>query len=78
MNLFYSDKDPEVSVRHLDDKRVVKMVLETAQILSTAANIHGTKTTYKPTHQNHPWIKYASASPKNYEYVLAYFKAICK
>ena len=36
MNIFVTDEDPWASAAALDDKRVVKMVLESAQILSTA------------------------------------------
>lgn len=36
MNIFYVDSDALVSARSLVDKHVVKMILETAQLLSTA------------------------------------------
>lgn len=36
MNIFVVDEDPAICAEYLDDKRVVKMVLETAQMLSTA------------------------------------------
>ena len=36
MNIFYLDKDPFVAAQMQVDKHVVKMVLETAQLLSTA------------------------------------------
>jgi hypothetical protein len=36
MNIFYVDKDPVVAARSLVDKHVVKMILESAQLLSTA------------------------------------------
>ena len=39
MNIFATDPDPFVSAQALDDKRVIKMILETAQILSTAVFI---------------------------------------
>jgi hypothetical protein len=35
LNIFYVDTDPVVSARSLVDKHVVKMILETAQLLST-------------------------------------------
>jgi len=36
MNIFYIDKDPAVCAEQMVDKHVVKMILETAQLLSTA------------------------------------------
>lgn len=36
MNIFYIDKDPKVCAEQMVDKHVVKMILETAQLLSTA------------------------------------------
>ena len=36
MNIFYIDKDPEQAARWMVDKHVVKMILESAQLLSTA------------------------------------------
>lgn len=36
MNIFILDEDPDVAARHHCDKHVVKMILESAQMLSTA------------------------------------------
>ena len=36
MNIFYVDKDPIVAAKMLIDKHVVKMIVESAQMLSTA------------------------------------------
>ena len=36
MNIFYLDRDPVVAAQLMCDKHVVKMILESAQILSTA------------------------------------------
>jgi hypothetical protein len=36
MNIFYVDKDPVVAAQSLVDKHVVKMILESAQLMSTA------------------------------------------
>lgn len=41
MNIFFTDSDPYKCALYLDDKRVTKMVLETAQMLCTAINEHG-------------------------------------
>ena len=39
MNIFYVDSDPEVAARNMVDRHVVKMILETAQLLSTAHRV---------------------------------------
>lgn len=39
MNIFYVDKDPVAAAQSLCDKHVVKMILESAQLLSTAHRI---------------------------------------
>ena len=36
MNIFFLDKTPYKSAQYLCDKHVVKMILESAQMLSTA------------------------------------------
>lgn len=46
MNIFYLDKDPKTCAEMHVDKHCVKMILETAQLLSTAHRIlDGTETT---------------------------------
>ena len=39
MNIFYVDSNPEVAARNMVDRHVVKMILETAQLLSTAHRV---------------------------------------
>lgn len=39
MNIFFLDKDPQLAAEYHHDKHVVKMILETAQLLSTAHRI---------------------------------------
>ena len=39
MNIFYVNSDPEVAARSMVDRHVVKMILETAQLLSTAHRV---------------------------------------
>ena len=41
MNIFFLDKDPKIAAQLQCDKHVVKMILETAQMLSTAARAKG-------------------------------------
>jgi hypothetical protein len=77
MNIFVTSLDPKECALNLDDKRLVKMVLETAQILSTVCSLNGKKVTYKPTHANHPCIKWTKETDSNYEWLFAHFIALC-
>ena len=61
MNIFFLHQDPEESARFLSDVHVVKMTLETAQILSTISG-----GLYKPTHQNHPCTLWAAEYEDNF------------
>ena len=65
MNIFYVDENPELAARYHGDKHVVKMVLETAQLLSTAHHVldgdenqfcqkASDRGLYRPSHANHP------------------------
>jgi len=65
MNLFLLHDDPEVNAWLHHDKHVVKMVLETAQIMCTVAHSKGIDAPYKPTHKNHPVTKWACESNDN-------------
>lgn len=72
MNIFYLDHDITKSTAYLVDKHVVKMPLETTQILSTARHINGMQSPYKPTHINHPCVKWAAKSQANYRWLHSY------
>jgi hypothetical protein len=72
MNIFVLDSDPEVAAQMLFDKHVVKMALETAQILST---INGGP--YKPTHEKHPCVIWASEAVDNYTWLVKHGIGIC-
>lgn len=54
MNIFIVDPTPAVCAQYLDDKRVVKMVLETCQLLNNATailhKVPGGAIPYKLTH----------------------------
>lgn len=79
MNLFLPYSDAQTSVQSLDDKRVSKMILETAQLLSTAIHIvnpNNALPIYKVTHKNHPVGVWIRSSLQNYIYALNYFKVI--
>lgn len=62
MNIFVLDNDPFKAAEYQCDKHVVKMVLETAQLLCSA---HETAP-YKRTHYNHPCAVWTRSSLSNY------------
>ena len=66
MNIFYLHKNPEKCAKMHCDKHVVKMILETAQILCTCHWKNNSKAPYKPTHQKHPCVLWACESIENY------------
>lgn len=68
MNIFFLDRDPAVAAQLHCDKHVVKMVLETAQILSSVHHRYENPVTYKPTHQKHPCVLWAGSSPMHYRW----------
>lgn len=68
MNIFVLSKDPKKAAQYHCDKHVVKMVLETAQLLSTACHELGIEspTLYKATHKNHPCSIWTRKSKANF------------
>lgn len=81
MNIFVTDPCPKKSAQALDDKRVIKMILETAQILSTVirgrdAVYADANSLYRPTHTGHPCVKWAGQSKGNYVWLLDHMKAL--
>lgn len=71
MNVFVLDLDPSRAAEALCNKHVVKMCLETAQILCT---VMGGK--YKPTHTRHPCVRWAGASRDNADWLVQHGLAI--
>lgn len=83
MNIFVLDRSPSKAATYACDKHVVKMILETAQLLCSAypdAYKCGScgEVPYKKTHYNHPCSKWARASSDNYEWLLAHGDALCE
>lgn len=73
MNIFYLDTNPILAARYACDKHVVKMILETCQLLSTAhVVLDGNQVAYKATHKNHPSAVWVRASGHNYMWTVAY------
>lgn len=76
MNIFAVSPDPVECAKALDNKRLVKMVLETCQLLSTAMNVTGGSGPYKTTHVNHPCSVWVRESSGNYNWTYQHFDAL--
>ena len=79
MNIFFIDEDPVKAAYHQTDKHVVKMTLESAQLLSTCRRYYGDSSSclYKSTHINHPSNLWVRESLDNYLWLCHHFKALC-
>lgn len=83
MNIFFLSYDPhKCAILHCD-KHVVKMILESCQILCTTwhvldPNHKSFKPIYKKTHINHPSVKWARESKLHYNWLCQLGLALCK
>ena len=77
MNIFYLDRDPKIAAQMHCDKHCIKMILESAQMLSTAhrvidgddyANERGL---YKMAHKNHPSTIWVRSSDEHYNWMYS-------
>jgi len=66
MNIFLLDHDIERCAQYHCDQHVVKMILESVQILCTTLNKMGLETPYKSTHRNHPCVLWVGESFDNF------------
>ena len=70
MNIFVLDNDIAKSAKYLNDKHVVKMLLEHCQLL--CSQFPKGEAPYRQTHYNHPCSKWARESQQNYEWLMLY------
>ncbi len=66
MNIFLLDHDIERCAQYHCDQHVVKMILESVQMLCTVLNNRGLETPYKSTHSKHPCVLWAGESFDNF------------
>ena len=77
MNIFVLDNDPDIAAQMMCDKHVVKMIVETAQILCTVVASFGYDTPYRPTHKNHPCTAWAGKNRANWGWLIDHGMALC-
>jgi len=78
MNIFFLNRDPLLAAGDHCDKHVLKMIIESAQMLSTAHLVisgfdqakHDNPCLLKPTHQNHPCSLWVRSGPEQYSWTL--------
>ena len=76
MNIFVLDKDPKLAAISLLDKHVVKMPLESAQMLCLAYP-QGTAPYKGKMFKNHPCSKWTRESKENYTWLIEHALALC-
>jgi hypothetical protein len=70
MNIFFLHKDPSRAAKAQCDKHVVKMILETAQMLSTAARRQGHDVGYQSAYPKHPMTIWVGDTRDNFCWTL--------
>ena len=81
MNIFVLDWDVEKCARYHNDKHVVKMILETAQLLCGVHHMTdqaNDQVPYRLSHKNHPCSIWARKSLTNYLYLAELGLELCK
>lgn len=77
MNIFAVSPDPVECAKALDDLRLNKMILETAQLICTGLRCRGSgMDLYKSTHVNHPCSIWVRENKSNYSWTFELFKAM--
>ncbi len=88
MNIFFLSANPSVAAQAHCDKHVVKMLLESTQLLWTAQWIlrgsppddaprtKGGALGYKPTHKNHPCAIWTRTKAANYQWLCCLATAL--
>ena len=78
MNIFFLHKDPSRAAKAQCDKHIVKMVLETTQMLSPAARRNGFDIGYKSAYPNHPMTRWVGDNNYNFSWALDHAQELSK
>ena len=82
MNIFFLSLSPKEAARFHCDKHVVKMIIETAQMLYSAHWVLNPEdlpeTAYKLAHKNHPCSIWVRSSLENYLWLCSLGYWLCK
>lgn len=82
VNIFYLSNEPKECAREHCDKHVVKMILESAQLLSNAHHMldgdQVIKPIYRLTHKNHPSAIWVRSSTSHYMWLWLLLVELCR
>ncbi len=76
MNIFYLDNNLRKCAQYHCDSHVVKMILESTQILCTVLHENGVTAPYRPTHRKHPCVVWAGKSLDNWIWLRKFIIAL--
>jgi hypothetical protein len=78
MNIFYLDECPKKAAQVQYNKHVVKMILESAQMLCTAHHHYGNgdNVPYKKAHYNHPSTIWVRQNSLHYDWLYNHMRAL--
>ena len=81
MNIFYLHHSPYIAAKVQYNKHVVKMILESAQMLCTAHHVYGNEeqklnVPYKQAHLNHPSTIWTRQCRANYRWLYLHMLAL--
>lgn len=77
MQVVVSDTGPRMSAVNLDDKRVIKLLLEAGQLLCVWAEDQGIEVPYKRTKQGKVFVEWMHADVRNYGWMRDHFAGLC-
>ena len=79
MNIFRLDNDPHLAATMAINKHIVKMPLESCQLLHTALRQFGCTADwlYKPFNPKHPSCLWVRESRSNFKWLVRHGKALC-
>ena len=78
MNIFYFYDCPKKSAQAQPDKMLVKMPLESLQMMSTIADYLGFDSPYRPVMLNHPCTIWARESKQNFLWLWEHAGSLCE
>jgi hypothetical protein len=79
MNIFALDENTKLCAQYHVDKHVVKMILESTQLLNNAFIKHDLsyQPVYRQTHKNHPASLWAAENMSNFDWLLNLSLDLC-
>jgi len=78
MNIFYLDENLSECAKAHMDRHIVKMPIETCQLLSNAYWLTNDVGLYRLTHKGHPCTKWVMESLENFEWLAELGLELCK